>query len=97
MARKRNPLYVDLTVATVLRDHFEPRDLLGVEDRLIDIAHRELAANFSSGVPSISEVVGVEYFAFKKVEEVYPETHVEIIWWHREGEHASETEYTTRA
>jgi len=97
MAKKRNPLYVDMTVATVLKDSFEPRELLDAETTLIDVAHRELATNFSSGVPTISEVVGIEYFSYAKYHEYLPEVHVEIIWWHREGEHASETEYTTRA
>jgi len=97
LAKKRNPLYVDMTVATVLRDSFEPKDLLDAETTLIDVAHRELAGNFSTGVPAISEVAGIEYFSYMRYAEYYPEVHVEIIWWHREGEKGNETEYTTRA
>jgi len=95
-AKKDNPLYVDLTIRTTLTDTFEPVQILEVQDKLIDKAHKILEEKFSEGVPRISEVSGIEYFGRRTTRADYPEAKVELIWWHHvEGDGNEEEFYTT--
>jgi len=96
-AQKKNPLYVDMTVSTTLRDHFEPRDILETQDVLIDVAHREISAWFGVGIVHISEVVGIEYFSKRITKVDFPEVKVDLIWWHRSEVDSREEEYYTSA
>lgn len=95
VAKKRNPLYIDLTVATTLRDHFEPKDVLEAQDKLIDTAHKTIEREFNEGVVNISEVAGIEYFARRITAADFPECKVDLIWWHHEGESGNEKEFYT--
>lgn len=97
VAKKQNPLYVDLTIATTLVDHFEPKDILEVQDKLIDKAHKILEEKFSEGVPRISEVSGIEYFARRVTRADFPECKVELIWWHHHEGDGNEEEFFTEA
>jgi len=92
-AQKKNPLYIDMTVSTTLTDTFKPRDILEVQDKLIDKAHKILEQKFSAGIPYISDVSGIEYIARRATTATYPEAHVELIWWHRSEADSSEEDF----